>query len=235
MVQPENGLVAMYEGLCRGTMSRREFMTRATALGISPSMSLMLINSLSEGVAAQDTPVERPSFGTDGHNRGAGGELKLLQWLGPTKLNSHQGSGTFDFLASCLVQEPLMSIAPDGSLLANLVTEVPSIENGGLSEDLRTVTYHLIDELVWSDGEPVTAEDVLWTWQWIMNETNASPSIDFYQQVESVEVLSPVEVTITFTQPTLTWFNPFTSSYGGRCCRSTPGMEMTRTRSTRTS
>ncbi len=214
MSQSESPLLFAFRDLQRGRITRREFMARAAALGASLPLIQIALNSLgATGAMAQDAAAERPSVGTEGQTRGAGGELKLLQWLGPTNANSHQGIGTWDILASCLVQEPLMSIAPDGSLLANLVTEVPSVENGGLSADLRTVTYHLIEGLLWSDGEPVTADDVVWTWQWIMNETNASFSVEFYKPIESVEVLSPAEVTIIFREPTLAWFIPFTGSY----------------------
>ncbi len=215
MIQPENQLSEAYRKLLHGTMSRRDFIARAAALGVGASTALLLINSPTAGVSAQAVPGDRPSFGTDGQVRGAGGELKLLQWLGPTILNSHEARGTSDYLASCLVQEPIMHFSQDGSLLANLVTEVPSIENGGLSADLRTVTYRLIDGLFWSDGEPVTAEDVQWTWQWITDETNASLNVDIYETIESVEVLSRTEVTITFIEPTLAWFYPFTGSYWG--------------------
>lgn len=216
MSQSENPLLFAFRELQRGRITRREFMARAVAFGASLPLIQIALNSLeATGVIAQDATSERPGFDTKGQTRGAGGELKLLQWTGPTALNSHEIIGTWDILASCLVQEPLMSIAPDGSLLANLVTQVPSLDNGGLSEDLRTVTYHLSPGLVWSDGEPVTADDVLWTWQWIIDETNVSTSLDFYKPIESVEVLSPAEVTIIFREPTLAWFIPFTGAYWG--------------------
>jgi peptide/nickel transport system substrate-binding protein len=40
----------------------------------------------------------------------------------------------------------------------NLVTELPSTENGGISEDGRTLTFNLRDDIVWSDGTPITAD-----------------------------------------------------------------------------
>ena len=75
---------------------------------------------------------------------------------------------------SSLILEPLLSYAADGSLLPTLVTEVPSKANGGLSDDLTKVTLNLRDDVLWSDGEPFTADDVVWTWQWITDESNGA-------------------------------------------------------------
>src|SRR5690606_42079981 len=44
-----------------------------------------------------------------------------------------------------------------------LAEEVPTEENGGVSEDGLTVTYTLREGVTWSDGEPLTAEDLAFT------------------------------------------------------------------------
>jgi peptide/nickel transport system substrate-binding protein len=46
-----------------------------------------------------------------------------------------------------------------------LVTEIPSAENGGISEDGRTLTFRLRDDIVWSDGEPITSDDFIFTYE----------------------------------------------------------------------
>ena len=56
--------------------------------------------------------------------------------------------------------EGLLAIDPDGNYYPTLATEVPSLENGGVSEDGLTITYNLRDDIVWSDGEPFTCDDV---------------------------------------------------------------------------
>ena len=53
-----------------------------------------------------------------------------------------------------------MHYGMEAELLPNLITEVPSKENGGLNDDLTVVTYKLLPDVTWSDGEPFTAEDV---------------------------------------------------------------------------
>ncbi len=48
-----------------------------------------------------------------------------------------------------------MHYLPDGTLIPNLITEVPTVENGLLAEDLKSVTYKLLDGVTWADGEPL--------------------------------------------------------------------------------
>ncbi|HEV2072715.1 MAG TPA: ABC transporter substrate-binding protein, partial [Thermomicrobiales bacterium] len=174
-------LRALYEGLKAGNIDRRTFVHRASLLGISAASAVFLANTA--GVAAQDASpaataaAERPAAGTENQERGAGGELKLIQWQAPTLLSPHVATGVKDFLASVLVLEPLMHYLPDATMIPNLVTEVPSVENGSLSEDLTEVTLKLLPDVVWSDGEPFTAEDVVFTIDWVKNPENASVNI----------------------------------------------------------
>ena len=44
-----------------------------------------------------------------------------------------------------------------------LVTEIPSVENGGISADSKTITMKLRDDITWSDGTPVTSDDFVFT------------------------------------------------------------------------
>ncbi len=116
------------------------------------------------GVAAQGA-AGPPAEGMDGRTRGEGGELKLIQWQAPSMLSPHVSTGEKDYLAAQLIVEPLMHYLPDGTLIPNLITEVPTVENGLLAEDLKSVTYKLLDGVTWADGEPLTADDVLFTWR----------------------------------------------------------------------
>src|SRR5262245_20362076 len=144
----------LYDELTTGGLSRRAFVERTMALGVGAPVALFLART--GGVSAQDaTPVpavgkgSAPSSGTEGQTRGAGGELKLLQWQAPTTLNMQLAGSFKDQLASCLVTEPLIHFLPDGTPIPFLVKEVPSQENGLVSADLKTVTYNLLDGIVW--------------------------------------------------------------------------------------
>lgn len=219
MPKKEGPFWSTYQDLKSGHISRREFIARATALGVGLPITLFVLNSMKiEGTAAQDsdtTASTRASVGTEGQTRGAGGEVKILQWQAPSIAFSHKGTGTKDFLASSIVLEGLFSYAPDGTIIPNLATEVPSLENGLLSEDLKTVTVNLQEGLLWSDGEPVTANDIVFTWQWVTDPANASTSSTVWAPIESIEATSDTQAVITFTEPAISWFVPLAgTSYG---------------------
>src|SRR5438445_6764069 len=102
--------------------------------------------------------------------RGAGGNLKVLMWQGPTILNPHLSQGTKDNIAARFCCEPLMTVSGDGKFSPVLATEVPSKENGGLGADGKTVTYKLKQGVKWADGEPFTADDVVFTYMFATNK-----------------------------------------------------------------
>jgi peptide/nickel transport system substrate-binding protein len=211
----------LWEDLRLGKMSRREFMARAAALGVGAPVALVLVNSIGmDEVAAQDALSERPSFGTEEQIRGAGGELSVRQWLAPDHLFMHHNTieRRYPMAAaqvSSLIVEPLLSYAPDGLLLPTLVTEVPTRENGGLSEDLRTVTLNLREGVLWSDGEPFTADDVVWTWRWITEQSNASHNSGVWSAIQEAVAISPARVELIYAKPSLGWFVPLAGGHAG--------------------
>jgi ABC-type transport system substrate-binding protein len=91
--------------------------------------------------------------------RGAGGTLRLLYWQAPTIVNPHLSPGTKDWSASRIAYEPLASFDRDGQLIPFLAAEIPSLKNGGVAPDGRSVTWKLKRGVKWADGEPFTGDD----------------------------------------------------------------------------
>ena len=161
MSQQSGPFSELYEDLKAGRVSRRDFLGKAIALGVGAPVAAFVLNNAPNAMAQDATPVAAgaaPSSGTEGQTRGAGGELKMLQWQAPTHFGTHTSQGTKDQLAASIVLEPLISYLPDGTKIPALAAEVPTIENGGLAEDLTSVTYKLKEGVLWSDGTPFTAE-----------------------------------------------------------------------------
>lgn len=86
-----------------------------------------------------------------------------------------------------------------------LVTEIPSVENGGVSADGTVITMHLRDDIKWSDNTPITAADFIFTWQMAVSTTNTVATVYPYDSVKSVEAPDPTTVVVTFTQPFAPW------------------------------
>ena len=130
---------------------------------------------------------------------GSGGKLLLLQWQAPSQVNSMLSSGTKDVLAGSLVLEPLAEFTPDGSVVPVLATAVPTVANGGFAEDFTSITYNLIPGVLWSDGTPFTADDVLFTYEYCSDELTGCQA-DF-TELASVEVIDDLTVKLNFAGP----------------------------------
>src|SRR5581483_4748383 len=146
--------------------------------------------------------------------RGGGGTLKLLYWQGPTILNRHLAVGVKDNHAARLCTEPLITMDPEGKWIPVLAAEVPSQRNGGLAEDGKSVTYKLKKDVKWADGSPFTADDVVFTWQFVIDPATAATTISQFAAVSKVEAIDPLTVKISFKDPNPAWFVPFSNSGG---------------------
>ncbi len=148
--------------------------------------------------------------------RGEGGALRILWWQAPTILNIHTNNGTKDTDAASIVTEPLArisatSLVPDIPVLAK---EIPSVQAGTIAADYTSVTWKLKDGITWSDGTPFTAEDVKYTFEYVMEPKTGSTSTTVYSDISKVDVLDPTTVKVTFKAPAAAWFIPFVGDAG---------------------
>ena len=95
----------------------------------------------------------------------------------------------------------------DGSLNLHpeLALDVPSRANGGISEDGRTITVHLRPEATWSDGQPLTADDVVFTYRMAVAQGNSVGSRFPYFLMEDVVALDAHTLQVHFSQPFAPW------------------------------
>ena len=140
--------------------------------------------------------------------------LKLLYWQAPTILNPHFSLGLKDTEAASPVLEPLAAYNAAEELEPILAAEIPTQENGGISADNKTVTWKLKEGVLWSDGEPFTADDVAFTYQFISNPEVGATSVEPYEEVETVQAVNDSTVRITFKRSTPAPLAPFISSSG---------------------
>jgi len=101
------------------------------------------------------------------------------------------------------------------SPIPNLVTEIPSVENGSISEDGRTITLKLRDDIVWSDGTQITSADFKFTYDMLMADSNAVASRSPYDLMESLETPDERTVVVTFPEPYAPWLSSLFSGSSG--------------------
>ena len=99
--------------------------------------------------------------------------------------------------------------------LPNLVSEIPSLENGGISEDGRTITLKLRDDIVWSDGTPITSADFKFTFDMTMADSNAVSSRSPFDLVESLETPDERTVAVTFKELYAPWLSRLFAGQSG--------------------
>ncbi|MBI3710837.1 MAG: peptide ABC transporter substrate-binding protein [Proteobacteria bacterium] len=197
------GLIAKVK---TGKLSRRAFVHRMVALGLTAPLASQMLDFA--GVAkAQSTFEYKPT------KRGGGGTLKTLFWQGATLLNPHFAVGTKDQEGSRIFYEPLAGWDADGNLVPFLAAEIPSVENGGLARDGLSVTWRLKKDVKWHDGHPVTADDLLFNWEYASDPETAAVTVGSYKDVK-VEKVDALTVRVRFERPTPFWADAFVGTRG---------------------
>ncbi len=135
------------------------------------------------------------------HNPGTiPGEVRIAIQSEPINLNPILASNTTDGMVDALIFDFLVTADPHGNPLPDLANPVPTLENGGISKDGLTITYHLRKNVKWSDGIPFTSKDVKFSWQAVVNPQNNTTSRRGYDLVRSVDTPDPYTVVFHMKQ-----------------------------------
>ena len=169
----------------------------------------MKLRTLLMGAIA--TTAFAPLAFADGHTgeRGRDGEVKIIYWQAPSILNPYLSGGTKDVESASLVVEPLARYTETGAMVPFLAEDIPTVANGGVSEDLTTITWKIKEGMVWSDGTPLTSADVKFTAEYCMHPEGGCAQAAFFDGVESVEAVDDLTVKVTFNQPKPNPYGPF--------------------------
>jgi peptide/nickel transport system substrate-binding protein len=97
----------------------------------------------------------------------------------------------------------------------NLVAEMPSKENKGISDDNRTITLKLRDGIKWSDGQPITSADFKFTYDMILADKNTVVTRNPYDKIEKLETPDAQTVVVTFKEPYAPWMAQLFSGISG--------------------
>ena len=202
----EYGLRELITHVKAGRLSRRGFVQMMVGLGLTAPMAAQMLASA--GIAqAQSKLVYKPT------KRGGGGALKTLWWQGSTLLNPYFAVGTKDQDGSRIFYEPLASWDPDGNLSPVLAAEIPTVQNGGLSKDGKTVVWKLKKDVQWHDGKPFTADDVVFNWEYAADPATAAYCIATYKDIKAEKIDSHT-VKVTLPKPTPFWADAFVGVRG---------------------
>ena len=141
--------------------------------------------------------------------RGDDGHLRIHYWQAPSTLNPYLSGGTKDREAASLVLEPLARYDAEGRMVPALAAALPTVENGGVAADLRSVTWTLKRGIAWSDGTPFTAADVVFTGEYCLRAAAGCNAASSFTDVTTLEALDDHTVRIGFGVPKPFPYGPF--------------------------
>lgn len=129
-----------------------------------------------------------------GGNTAAGGDtIVIVIPEDPPSFNPAVADAGYDYLVMELVMLGLADMDPQGNVFPELAAELPTVENGGVVIDeengTMSATWKLRQDVKWSDGTPLTADDVIFTYEAITDPETGGwvPGIDYVDSMEKVD------------------------------------------------
>ena len=127
--------------------------------------------------------------------------LAVAQQREPSSLNPALENGTSSTEWGELLFQYLVKYDDRGVLVGDAATDVPTPQNGGISKDGLTITYHLRPGLKFADGQPMTAKDAAWSIDAINNPANNPQSRFGYAVVRKAEARNDATLVLHLTRP----------------------------------
>lgn len=166
------------------------------------------LGMMGAGAAALFTPnlLGRPAFAQTPPDSPTGRVIVGLSQE-PTAFNPLMPKIEVDDNVHFSIFDALFRIDATGEIVPNLATEVPTLENGGISEDGLEWRVRLREDVKWHDGEPFTAEDVKFTLELIVDPDFRAWRTSGHDLVRDITVVSPTEISWRMEEP----FAPYLS------------------------
>jgi peptide/nickel transport system substrate-binding protein len=137
------------------------------------------------------------------------GVLRLAQREDPDNLNLLLGTETVDIDISAFWGAYLFRWSDRNELVPELATVEPTHANGGISRNGLRITYHLRRNVTWQDGAPFTADDVIYTWQQMLNPRNLIVSRVGYDVIANIGRVDAHTIVVNLKRP----FAPFVNTF----------------------
>lgn len=157
--------------------------------------SALVLGACSPGGSSEEPDTSAPDAGASGGNA----IVALIQEPGIFSPLFTTQSGAE--LAYAFTLEPMFLSKPDGTYEPYLASEIPTLDNGGVSDDGTVIEYRIREGVTWSDGEAFTADDLAFTLEAIQNPDGEIVNSAEYAQVESWEVVDELAIAVTMASP----------------------------------
>jgi peptide/nickel transport system substrate-binding protein len=150
----------------------------------------------------------RVEEGTDG------GQIIIGDWQEANQFNPFYVGQVTEANVASAAWASLFVLSDDLRYMPDLATSIPTIDNGGVvldeGDDAMTVTWTLREGLKWSDGEPLTCDDFLYSVEWILDDENVGVIIPPFD-ISTVECASDTELVHHFDEVYEGYITAFTA------------------------
>ncbi|MBV8147557.1 MAG: hypothetical protein JO092_00535, partial [Candidatus Eremiobacteraeota bacterium] len=129
----------------------------------------------------------------------APGSVRFNLSADPANLNplfTHPDAASVELQMARLLFEPFIDLDPAGHPVPALLSAIPTVEDGGISADGRTLTFRLRPGVRWSDGVAVSSRDVLFTLHAILDPRNPVRSREGYDLIDRATAPTPLTVVL---------------------------------------
>ena len=176
-------------------------------LGVSCGRTLtsVLATTTLVGCGSDEIATERSNAPQAVENR----HVNILYWQAVSTMNPYLSGGTKDVEAASLVIEPLAHYDENGEMVPVLAVEIPTRQNGGVADDMTSITWTLKQDVVWADGTPFTARDVVFTGEYCLHEEIGCSADASFTDVQAFEALDDHTVRVTFSVAKPVPYGPF--------------------------
>ena len=137
----------------------------------------------------------------DGHGWGTAHEMTIVRANDPSSLNPLFAFDQPDIDLTQLYAEPLVGLGQRNELVPLVASRLPTVQNGDVTADGRTVTYHLRRGVRFADGTPLTSKDVAFTYRAILDPRNPVTEAQPYREIERLETPDPYTVVLHLRRP----------------------------------
>jgi peptide/nickel transport system substrate-binding protein len=135
--------------------------------------------------------------------------LRMADISDPDNLNEYLSTMDLVYFLSSMIYSYMVVANDRGQLEGDLATEVPTLQNGGISKDGKTYTYHLRHGLRWQDGKPLTSADVKFSWQAVIDPDNNTLHREGYTEIASIDTPDAYTVVVHLRRR----YPPFVSKF----------------------
>ena len=117
----------------------------------------------------------------------------------------------------------LATVDEEGEFIPVLAADLPTLDNGGVAPDFLTVTWKLRPGLQWSDGQPLTADDVKFTWEAVTHPDSGAVLAAGFELIDDITTPDALTVVIHYKAMNQAYLQQFMHGILPRHATGAPG------------